>query len=158
MSKKIKYLVMDVDGTLTDGKIYMGADGEAMKAFNIKDGFGIHDLLPQAGIVPVVLTGRESRIVVNRCRELGIENLYQGIRDKERFLRDFLMRLDASPAEVAYAGDDLNDLGCMKLVKVNGGIVGAPADACAQVKEMADFVASVKGGEGAVREFIETLV
>lgn len=158
MNKKIKYLVMDVDGTLTDGKIYMGVDGEAMKAFNIKDGYGIHDLLPQAGITPVIITGRASHIVVNRCKELGIELLYQGIRDKRKFLEDFLARQNASPAEVAYAGDDLNDLECMRYVKENGGVVGAPADACVQVREMADYVAPVNGGDGAVRAFIENVL
>ncbi len=158
MNKPTKYFVMDVDGTLTDGKIYMGDDGEVMKAFNIKDGYGIHDLLPQAGITPVIITGRASHIVVNRCKELGIEYLYQGIRDKESFLRDFLARQGATPAEVAYAGDDLNDLGCMRYVKEHGGLVGAPADACAQVREVADYVAPMKGGEGAVRAFIEDVL
>ena len=73
--KMIKFLVMDVDGTLTDGKIYMGQSGEMMKAFNIKDGYGIHDILIPAGISPVIITGRKSEIVLNRCSELGIEQV-----------------------------------------------------------------------------------
>ena len=76
--KKIKYLVMDVDGTLTDGKIYMSATGEAMKAFNIKDGCGIHDILIPSNIIPIIITGRESKIVLNRCEEIGISDVYQG--------------------------------------------------------------------------------
>ena len=80
--KNIKYLVMDVDGTLTDGKIYMGNDGEVMKAFDIKDGYGIHDLLPPSGIVPVIITGRGSEILLNRCEELGITKVFQNVHNK----------------------------------------------------------------------------
>ena len=82
MSNRIKYLVMDVDGTLTDGKIYMGNEGEIMKAFDIKDGYGIHDILPHAEIKPVIITGRTSAILTNRCKELGIEYLFQGVSEK----------------------------------------------------------------------------
>ena len=76
---KVKYFVMDVDGTLTDGKIYMGAEGEILKAFDIKDGCGIHNILIPAGVVPVIITGRSSRILENRCRELGITEVHQGV-------------------------------------------------------------------------------
>ena len=79
---KIQYLVCDVDGTLTDGKIYMSPSGEAMKAFNIKDGCGIHDILIPHHIVPVIITGRESKIVENRCKEIGIEEVHQGVKHK----------------------------------------------------------------------------
>ena len=81
---------MDVDGTLTDGKIYMGANGELMKAFNIKDGYGIHDILPLIGITPVIITGRKSQIVANRCNEIGIHYLYQGVTDKESQIKRFI--------------------------------------------------------------------
>ena len=154
---KIKYLVMDVDGTLTDGKIYMGNDGEAMKAFNIKDGCGIHDLLPGAGIIPLIITGRNSKIVENRCKEIGIVHFFQGVSDKVAQLRAFLEEHDSTLQEVAYAGDDINDLACMRLIKENGGIVGVPSNACLQVKEVADFVSSFAGGDGAVRDFVEYL-
>ena len=80
---KIKYLVMDVDGTLTDGKIYMGENGEVMKAFNIKDGYAISYFLPSNGIIPIVITGRKSKIVENRCKELGITEVHQGCIDKK---------------------------------------------------------------------------
>ena len=76
MADKIKYLVMDVDGTLTDGKIYMGTSGEILKAFDIKDGYGIHDMLIPYGITPVIITGRSSKILENRCRELSITDLF----------------------------------------------------------------------------------
>lgn len=155
---KINYLVLDVDGTLTDGKIYMGNDGEAMKAFNIKDGCGIHDLLPDAGIIPLIITGRKSKIVENRCKEIGIVHFFQGVSDKLAQLRAFLEEHNSTLQEVAYAGDDINDLACMRLIKENGGVIGVPSNACWQVKQVADFVSSFAGGDGAIRDFVEHLV
>lgn len=154
--KKIKYLVMDVDGTLTDGKIYMGAEGEIMKAFDIKDGCGIHDLLPKANITPIIITGRKSKILENRCKEIGISELYQGVKDKTGKLTEILEKEKFSC--VAYVGDDINDLACMEKVRAENGIIGCPADAAKQVKKIADYVSSRNGGNGAVREFIEWLV
>ena len=150
----IKYLVMDVDGTLTDGKIYMGNDGEVMKAFSIKDGCGIHDILIPAGITPVIITGRTSKIVENRCGEIGIQEIYQGISNKI----EKLLSITDDLSSVAYIGDDINDLSCMKPVKKAGGKIGCPADAVMKVKDLADFVSTKNGGDGAVREFIEWLV
>lgn len=151
---KIKYLVMDVDGTLTDGKIYISPNGEIMKAFNIKDGCGIHDILIPSQIVPVIITGRESGIVFNRCKELGITKVYQGISDKLQKLKEVVPDLST----VAYIGDDINDFVCMKAVKEAGGMVGCPRDAVEKVIEIVDFVSHHKGGNGAVRDFIEWLV
>ncbi len=150
----IKFLVMDVDGTLTDGKIYMSPSGETMKAFNIKDGCGIHDILIPANIVPVIITGRKSTIVLNRCSELGIKEVYQGVTNKVDQLKSIVSDLKS----VAYIGDDINDLICMKVVKENGGLVGCPADAVNEVKRIADYIAPHNGGDGAVRDFIEWLV
>ena len=145
---------MDVDGTLTDGKIYMGNDGEMMKAFSIKDGYGIHDIAMKAGIIPVIITGRTSQIVLNRCNELGIKEIHQGISNKIEKLLSFTTDL----SNVAYIGDDLNDLSCMIPVKEAGGVVGCPHDAVRKVIELADFVTEHNGGDGAVRDFIEWLV
>ena len=114
--KKIKYLVMDVDGTLTDGMMYMGDNGEVCKAFNIKDGYGIHDIAIPAGIEPIIMTGRKSTILVNRCMELGITNIHQGISDKVSHLKDILN--GESLETVAYIGDDLNDLKCMEMLQM----------------------------------------
>jgi len=147
----IRILAMDVDGTLTDGKIYMSNAGELMKAFNIKDGAGIHDILIPAGITPVIITGRTSDIVFNRCKELGITEVHQGVSDKIGKLTDITEDLK----NVAYIGDDINDLPCMESIKKAGGIVGCPADAAEKVKEIADYVANHNGGDGAVRDFIE---
>ncbi len=149
---------MDVDGTLTDGKIYMGTSGEMLKAFDIKDGYGIHDMLIPYGITPVIITGRSSKILENRCRELSITDLFQGIKDKIDVLKQYLCNNNSSLQEVAYIGDDLNDLPCMKLVKEAGGIIGCPADAVSSVIEISGFVSSKNGGDGAVRDFIEHLL
>lgn len=148
---KIKYLVMDVDGTLTDGKIYMGISGEMMKAFSIKDGCGIHDILMPSGIIPVILTGRKSEIVINRCREVGITEIYQGISNKIQKLNEVIEDLSC----VAYIGDDINDLSCMKPIKDAGGIVGCPKNAVKSVQNLADYISKHDGGDGAVRDFIE---
>lgn len=150
----IKYLVMDVDGTLTDGKIYMSNTGELCKAFNIKDGYGIHDILLPAGITPVIITGRRSDIVLKRCEELGIAEVYQGVGSKIEKLNEITCDL----CTVAYIGDDINDLPCMIPVKEAGGKVGCPADAAKAVVKIADFVTEHNGGDGAVREFIEWIV
>lgn len=152
--KNIKYLIMDVDGTLTDGKIYMGNSGEVMKAFSVKDGCGIHDILIPSGITPVIITGRKSDIVLNRCNEIGINEVYQGISNKI----DKLFTITSDFSSVAYIGDDINDFSCMMLVKEAGGIVGCPKDSVSKVTRIADFVSGYKGGDGAVRNFIEWLV
>lgn len=150
----IKYFVMDVDGTLTNGKIYMGNDGEVMKAFNIKDGYGIHDLLILAEVIPVIITGRSSAIVTNRCKELGITELYQGESNK----LGKLLTITSDLSTVAYIGDDLNDFQVMNIIKNEGGVIGCPADATKQVKAISDHVCKKDGGDGAVRDFIEWLI
>ncbi len=156
--KDIKYLVLDVDGTLTDGCVYMGENGELCKAFNIKDGYGLcHQAIP-AGIVPVIITGRTSNIVLNRCKELGINEIHQGISDKLGELNEILAERGESLKDCAYMGDDLNDLHVMKAIKAAGGLIGCPADAAAGVIESADFVSSKDGGRGCVREFIEWIL
>ena len=149
---------MDVDGTLTDGRIYMGANGEMMKVFDIKDGYGIHDMLIPSDVTPVIITGRKSKILENRCGELGITDLYQEVKDKVSKLEAFLSDHNATMSEVAYIGDDLNDIDCMKAIKDGGGITGCPSNAIREVKNMVDFKSSAKGGEGAVRDFIEYIL
>ena len=151
--RKIKYLVMDVDGTLTDGKIYMGNDGERCKAFNAKDGYGIHESLPQEEIIPIIITGRTSKILELRCKELGVAEVHQGIRNKVQKLKEILN--EDGLENVAYIGDDCNDLSCMRSVKEAGGVVGCPGDAVKKVVDISDFVSSRTGGDGAVREFID---
>lgn len=153
--KRIKNFVTDVDGTLTDGKIYMGENGELCKVFDIKDGCGIHDILIPNGILPIIITGRTSKMLENRCKELGVVDLYQGTHNKIEKMKEILKKTNTKPEEVAYIGDDINDLTCMEYIKENGGLVGCPADAVDRVKAKADFICTKNGGNGAVREFIE---
>ena len=155
---QIRFLVMDVDGTLTDGRINMGESGESYKSFNVKDGCGIKDVLPGLGIKPVIITARSSCILENRCRELNIEELHQGSRDKLKTLNEILEKEDADLSAVAYAGDDLIDIPCMEAVKKAGGIVLAPADAIPEIKTIANFVSGYRAGDGAVRDCINYLI
>ena len=141
--ERIRYLILDVDGTMTDGGVYLDSRGEEMKRFSIKDGAGIL-LARQAGIESVILTGRESRCVQRRAGELSISLVFQGVKDKRAFLLDFLETNDILPQEAAYMGDDLNDLEAMQCV--------------GQVKAYCPIVLSAKGGEGAVREFVEMIL
>ena len=151
---RIKYLVMDVDGTLTDGKIYMGQEGEMAKAFDIKDGCGILLVLPQYNITPVIITARKSKILENRCHEIGITELHQGIKDKLSKLKEIV---GDNLSKVAYAGDDLPDIPCMSEVKKVGGLVLCPSDAIPEVKALADYISGSKAGEGAIRDCINFL-
>lgn len=148
--KKIKLLVMDVDGTLTDGHIYMSASGEAMKAFSCKDGYGITHILPQTGVVPVILTARQSLIVANRAKELGITEVHQGVHDKLPMIKQLAEMYGATAEEVAYIGDDLNDLECICWC----GLTGCPQDSVPGIKERVNYICPSDGGRGAVREFI----
>ena len=158
MIDKIKVMVMDVDGTLTDGKIYMGAEGELMKAFDIKDGHAIIHF-KDFGIVPAIITGRTSKIVEARCRDLKINHFYQGVSNKIEKLEELLEKLGNESGEtyslenVAYAGDDVIDLECMKKC----GIAVCPADASEEIIEISHFVSTKDGGRGAVREFYDLI-
>lgn len=155
-------MVMDVDGTLTDGKIYMGPDGEAIKSFDIKDGYGIKLLLPSKGIIPVIITARQSAMVEHRCNELDVVEIHQGVRAKLDCLKEILRhysteQVEYTLANCAYIGDDLLDLQCMTPIVEAGGIVGCPENAVEAIKKVSSFICSRKGGDGAVREFIEYL-
>ena len=150
---KIKLLVMDVDGTLTDGKIYVSSSGECMKAFNVKDGYAIANL-KKHGITPVIITGRSSEIVIQRAKELHINELHQGIVDKLSKLKEIAQLYDANPSEFAYIGDDLNDLDCINYC----GVTACPNDGVDEVKNSVVYVCKNNGGKGAVREFIEYII
>lgn len=148
----IKMLVMDVDGTLTDGHIYVSAEGEAMKAFHVQDGYAIAHILPELGVVPVIITGRSSKIVEKRAAELKIQHLHQGIGDKLSRLKEVADQLGICAEQIAYIGDDLNDLECIRYC----GLTACPGDAVPEVLEAVDYVCKRDGGRGAVREFIDS--
>lgn len=151
---KIKALVMDIDGTLTDGRIYIGPTGESMKAFNVKDGYGIAHILPKHKIMPIIITGRKSVITEKRAEELNIHCLYQNVSNKVSILKKIMDENKLVSDAVAYIGDDLNDLSAMKMC----GFVGCPNDSVKEVLEYADYVCTKNGGAGAVREFIDYIV
>ena len=149
----IKLLAMDVDGTMTDGKIYIGPSGEAMKAFNVKDGQGI-SMLHKAGIMTAIITARESAIVAYRAKELGIREVHQGKGDKLEVIREIAGRLNLSPAEIAYIGDDVTDIPALRFA----GRSFCPADSVPEVKQVAGTILPSEGGEGAVRDAAEILL
>lgn len=157
---KIKLLILDVDGTLTDGKIYISDAGEAFKAFNIKDGYAIKHILPAHGITPVVITGRYSKIVENRCKELDIIHCFQNCANKIEKLKDvadsfgLLVDGDGSYKEIAYIGDDINDLEAMSLCS----FVACPSNACKEVKAVSNYISPYEGGYGAVRDILEYMI
>jgi len=162
--ENIKFLVMDVDGTLTDGKIYMGDTGEALKAFDIKDGYGIKEILPEYGIIPVIITARSSNILKNRCVEIGIYELYQGCKNKLEKLKEIITKYSVRDCyrytfkNIAYIGDDILDIPCMQQVKEAGGVSVCPINAMIAVRNLSDYICVNKCGDGAVREFIEWVV
>lgn len=153
---------MDVDGTLTDGKIYMGVDGEAFKAFDIKDGYALHTLLKEHGIIPVIITARKSPMVEHRCKELGVAEIHQGVINKLDCLKGILEKYSSADQQydlsnVAYIGDDLLDLQCIIPIAEAGGLSVCPNDAVDGVRNVADYICIRKAGDGAIREFIDWL-
>lgn len=150
---KIKLVILDVDGTLTDGGVYIDNKGIETKKFNIKDGAGIV-LAERTGVEFMILTGRKSYCVQHRANELKIKYVFQGIADKLPYLKQFLSEQGFSTEEVAYMGDDVNDLDCMRFV----GFTACPADAVEDVRGYCDFISRYNGGYGAVREFCDLIL
>ena len=152
-AKKIKLLIMDCDGVLTDGRLYFSADGEELKVFNVKDGQGIV-LWHEAGFKSAIISGRESKIVNRRATELGITYIRQGSFDKTRCFSEILKEEDILPDEVAYIGDDIGDIDLLKVV----GFPVAVADAMEKLFPYTLYKTRMKGGYGAVRELIDLLL
>ena len=152
-AQAVKMIIMDVDGTLTDGSLFVLPDGEEIKAYNVKDGLGIL-LAHLAGLKTAIITGKTSKSLERRAEKLRIAELHQGVLDKKQTLEGILRKRRLKPEEVAYIGDDLGDLEVIKAV----GLAGAVADAHPAVKEHSHFICSREGGKGAVREFIEFIL
>jgi 3-deoxy-D-manno-octulosonate 8-phosphate phosphatase (KDO 8-P phosphatase) len=153
MRRAISLLVLDVDGVLTDGRLYFGPRGEALKVFHVRDGQGLV-LLRRAGVQLAVISGRRSPMVSARCRELGVRHVYQGVTDKLAVLRRLLRRLELEGADCACIGDDLPDLPLMAAVARSFAV----ADAHPSVRRRADVVTRLPGGCGAVREVCDQLL
>jgi len=149
----IRWLVLDVDGVLTDGSLYFGNAGEELKAFNIRDGLGIR-LLQQAGVAVAIITGRRSEIVSRRASELGIARVVQGRADKHTALAELAAAEGVALRDCAYMGDDLPDLGAI----LAAGLGMTVADAPATVAAAADWQSRLGGGRGAVREACEYIL
>lgn len=152
-AENIRLLILDVDGVLSDGLIYMGNNGEELKAFNVRDGYGIRCALT-SGIEVAIITGRKAKLVEDRCATLGITHLYQGQSDKLVAFGDLLSKLAIAPENVAYVGDDLIDWPVMAQV----GLSVAVADAHPLLIPRADYVTHIDGGRGAVREVCDLLL
>jgi len=151
--QKIKLLVLDVDGVLTSGQIIFGRDGEIMKKFHAQDGLGI-TLAHKAGLHIAIITGRESQMVNLRSAELNIKDVYQGSMNKTQALAELMAKYKLTLDQVAYVGDDLNDLP----VLIRVGLPCAVANATPEVKQYAQLVTNHAGGSGAVREVIEYIL
>lgn len=150
---RIRLLILDVDGVLTDGGLYYGPSGEETKRFHVQDGLSIA-AARRAGLHVAIISGRASASVTRRMTELGIAEVHQGVADKAAILAAMMERLGVQPAEVAMMGDDLTDLPLMRRV----GLALAPPNAVPEVRRAAHWVSRRRGGDGAVREAIEHLL
>ena len=150
---KIKLFTMDVDGVLTDGGMYYTEKGEVMKKFNTRDGMGI-ELLRKNKIIPAIITTENSKIVIMRARKLKIGEVYVGVEDKIKVIEELIKKYNLDFNEIAYIGDDINDLPVLEKV----GLSFAPNDAIPEIKQIVDYVTSKKGGDGAVREAVDFIL
>ena len=152
-AKQIKMILMDVDGTLTDGMLIIMPDGEEIKSYNVRDGTGIL-MAHLAGLKTGIITGKTSKSLEKRAKNLQIMELHQGVLDKKKSLFEIIKNNNLELKEVAYIGDDIGDLEVIKLV----GLAGAVGDAHHVIKKNSHFISSNYGGKGAVREFIEFIL
>ena len=152
-ASRIKMLVMDVDGVLTDGRILYSDDGAEIEVFFVRDGLGLR-AAQRAGLLTAVLTGRVSGAVARRAKELGILEIHQGIANKVETYETLLRRHGLTDEAVAYLGDDVNDLPLL----ARAGLSAAPVDAADEVKAVVAYVTARGGGRGAVREVIELIL
>ncbi|UCF87474.1 MAG: HAD-IIIA family hydrolase [Nitrospiraceae bacterium] len=150
---KIKLLILDVDGVMTDGSIILDNEGNELKMFHVRDGHGIK-LLNRAGIRVAIITGRKSKIVERRAEEIGITDIFQGVFNKSAAYESLLKKYGFSDEEVAFMGDDIVDVEILKRV----GLPAVPSDADESSKKWAAFVSTKKGGKGAVREFADIIL
>lgn len=151
--KKIKLVISDVDGVLTDGGMYYNEEGEYMKKFNTRDSMGM-ELLLQKGIKTILMTRENSKIVKERVKKIKIVDLYSDVIKKEEMIPEILKKYDVNSDEIAYIGDDVNDVEIMKKV----GFSATPFDGNFAVKENADYTCKMEGGKGAFREIADLLI
>jgi 3-deoxy-D-manno-octulosonate 8-phosphate phosphatase (KDO 8-P phosphatase) len=152
-SARIRCVIFDVDGVLTDGSLFLGDDGQEYKAFNSRDGHGMK-MLQQTGVAVAIITGRTSRVVEHRVADLGIRHVYQGRLEKRAAFQELMDRVQLTPEQTAYVGDDVVDLPVM----LKAGLAVAVADAHPLVKQHAHWVTPSGGGRGAAREICELIM
>jgi len=152
--EKIKIVLTDNDGVLTDTGVYYSAKGEEFKRFSIRDGMGIERLRKYAGVETIIITGEESGSVKSRAEKLKIKEYYLGVKKKEDLLGVIMKKNNVTKDEIAFIGDDSNDFELMKLV----GFKATPSDGMSFIKEMADYICENKGGNGAFREVAELII
>ncbi|MDN2482152.1 3-deoxy-manno-octulosonate-8-phosphatase KdsC [Vibrio astriarenae] len=153
IAKNIKLLICDVDGVFSDGLVYMGNNGEELKTFHTRDGYGVKSLM-SAGVEIAIITGRQSQIVENRMSALGIKLIYQGQDDKIKAYQDICSKLDIAPEHTGYIGDDLIDWPVMDKVALKVCV----ADGHPLLVQRANYVTKIKGGHGAVREVSDLIL
>jgi 3-deoxy-D-manno-octulosonate 8-phosphate phosphatase (KDO 8-P phosphatase) len=151
--KRIKLLILDVDGVMTDGRIIMDDEGHEIKNFNVRDGHGLK-ILQRYGIKVAILTGRQSKVVEHRAKDLEIKDVYQKVFNKKEVFEKILKKHKLSPNEAAFIGDDIVDIPVLRRV----GFSIAVADAADVVKKSVDYVAKNRGGRGAIREVCEMIL
>ena len=152
--EKIKVVLTDNDGVLTDTGVYFSVKGEEFKRFSIRDGMGVERMRKYAGVETIIITGEESGSVRTRAEKLKIKEYYLGVKKKEELLPEIMRRNNVTPEEIAFIGDDSNDVEIMKLV----GFRATPSDGMSFIKELADYVCENKGGNGAFREVAELII
>ena len=153
-ARKIRLLLTDCDGVLTDGGVYYSGRGEELKRFHIRDGMGVERLRSLVGVEVGIVTGEETAMVRRRAEKLGIREIHLGIKNKAFLLEEILRRHSLRAEQVAYIGDDVNDVGLMQLVS----LPACPADAMPFAREVASYVCEAKGGQGAFREVAELII
>ena len=152
--EKIKIVLTDNDGVLTDTGVYYSAKGEELKRFSIRDGMGVERLRKYAGVETIIITGEESGSVRTRAEKLRIKEYYLGVKKKEDLLPEIMRKNNVTIEEITFIGDDSNDFELMKLV----GFKATPSDGMSFIKELADYVCENKGGNGAFREVAELII
>jgi 3-deoxy-D-manno-octulosonate 8-phosphate phosphatase (KDO 8-P phosphatase) len=155
LAKKIKLIGMDIDGVLTGGEIIVLDSNEEIKIWNVKDRFGFHLMHRSGANIPFAwITGRESKQVSDRAKEIGIQALYQNCMSKQKAMQEILSRFNLKPEEAAFLGDDLVDVPVLRFV----GLSVCPADAPEEVKKEVDYISPYPGGKGVLREVVELVL
>jgi 3-deoxy-D-manno-octulosonate 8-phosphate phosphatase (KDO 8-P phosphatase) len=155
-AERTRLVLSDVDGVLTDTGVYVSARGEELKRFSLRDGMGV-ERLRDAGITTAFITREQSEIVARRAEKLGVEHVLLGVRDKRPAVAALAARIGVAPAEMAYIGDDVNDLDAIDLVAAEG-LTGAPSDALPVVLDAVQYRCRAAGGHGAFRDFAEWIL